>query len=105
MKLARFALLGALTGAMALTLTAQAQPPTGPGSGPNVQYRPWPGGGPGPYGPYAAPRYAARNPYARELNALAVKDPAKHDECFNQANEKNLRRDARWKFMVECMKK
>ena len=65
----------------------------------------WPGGGPGPYGPYGAPRYAAANPYAKELNALAVKDPAKHETCFNQANEKNLRREARWKFMVECMKK
>jgi len=65
----------------------------------------WPGGGPGPYGPYGAARYAAANPYAKELNELAVKDPAKHETCFNQANEKNLRREARWKFMVECMKK
>jgi hypothetical protein len=65
----------------------------------------WPGGGPGPYGPYAARMYGAGNPYARELNALAVKDPAKHDTCFTQANEKNLRRDARWKFMIDCMKK
>ena len=65
----------------------------------------WPGGGPGPYGPYAAPMYGAGNPYAAELNALAIKDPAKHEACFTQANEKNLRRDVRWKFMVECMKK
>lgn len=28
-----------------------------------------------------------------------------HDACFTQANEKNLRRQARWKFMLECMKK
>jgi hypothetical protein len=49
--------------------------------------------------------YRSANPYASELNALAVKDPAKHDTCFNEANAKNLRRDARWKFMVECMKK
>lgn len=70
-----------------------------------TQAQQWPGGGPGPYGPHAAQRYAAGNPYARELNALAVKDPAKHDACFTQANEKNLRRQARWKFMLECMKK
>jgi hypothetical protein len=77
--------------ALALPFAAQAQQ--------------WPGGGPGPYGPYAAPMYRSGNPYAAELNALAVKDPAKHDTCFNEANAKNLRRDARWKFMVECMKK
>lgn len=65
----------------------------------------WPGGGPGPYGPYGAARYAARNPYASQLNELAIKDPAKHEACFKEANEKNLRREARWKFMVECMKK
>ena len=70
-----------------------------------AQAQGWPGGGPGPYGPYAAPMYRSANPYASELNALAVKDPAKHDTCFNEANAKNLRRDARWKFMVECMKK
>lgn len=77
--------------APALPMTAQAQQ--------------WPGGGPGPYGPYAAPMYRSGNPYAAELNALAVKDPARHDACFNEANAKNLRRDARWRFMVECMKK
>lgn len=65
----------------------------------------WPEGGPGPYGPYGSARYAAGNPYAKELNELAVKDPAKHETCFDQANKKNLRREARWKFMVECMKK
>lgn len=70
-----------------------------------AQPQQWPGGGPGPYGPYAAQRYAVGNPYARELNALAIKDPAKHEACFTQANEKNLRREARWKFMLECMKK
>ena len=63
------------------------------------------GGGPGPYSPYAAAPYAAGNPYAQELNELAIKNPEKHDACFKEANEKNLRRDARWKFMVECMKK
>lgn len=65
----------------------------------------WPGGGPGPYGPYGAGRYAAGNPYATQLNELAIKDPAKHETCFKEANEKNLRREARWKFMVQCMKK
>jgi hypothetical protein len=105
MKLARLTSIGALGAAMALSLAAQAQQPMGAGPGPNAEYRQWPGGGPGPYGPYAAPRYAAGNPYARELNELAVKDPEKHDACFTQANEKNLRRDARWKFMLECMKK
>ena len=70
-----------------------------------AQAQRWPDGGPGPYGPYAAPMYRSGNPYAAELNALAVKDPAKHDACFNEANAKNLRRDARWKFMVECMKR
>lgn len=70
-----------------------------------AQAQQWPGGGPGPYGPYAAPMYRSGNPYAAELNALAVKDPSRHDACFNEANAKNLRRDARWRFMVECMKK
>jgi hypothetical protein len=55
------------------------------------------------YGLYGTARYAARDPYAKELNELAVKAPAKHETCFNQANEKNFRREAR--FMVECMKK
>ena len=85
------ALMVAVGAAVALPLVAQAQQ--------------WPGRGPGPYSPYAAKSYAAGNPYARELNELAVKDPAKHEACFTQANEKNLRREARWKFMVECMKK
>lgn len=67
--------------------------------------QPWPGGGPGPYAPYAAGRYAVGNPYASQLNELAIKDPARHEACFKEANEKNLRRDARWKFMLECMKK
>ena len=97
----RYALLTALNAALALPYSVDAQP--GPGAGPYAGQ--WPGGGPGPYAPYAARRYAAPNPYAQELNELAVKDPAKHDACFAQANEKNLRRDARWKFMVECMKK
>lgn len=70
-----------------------------------AQAQQWPGGGPGPYGPYAAPMYRSGNSYAAELNALAVKDPAKHDRCFTEANSKNLRRDARWRFMVECMKR
>ena len=87
-QLARTTLLGAV---LTLPFVAQAQV--------------WPGGGPGPYGPNAAPMYGAANPYAAELNALAIKDPAKHEACFTQANEKNLRRDARWKFMIECMKK
>jgi len=81
---------------LVLPLLAQAQP----GYGGN-----WPGGGPGPYSPYGAGPYAAGNPYAQELNELAVKNPEKHDACYKQANEKNLRRDARWKFMIECMKK
>lgn len=85
------ALLAVIAAMVVLPLVAQAQQ--------------WPGRGPGPYSPYAAKSYAAGNPYARELNELAVKDPAKHDACFAQANEKNLRREARWKFMVECMKK
>jgi hypothetical protein len=97
MTFGKAALAAVLAAAFSLPFAAQAQQP-GP------QYRQWPGGGPGPYGPYATPRYAAGNPYARELNDLAVKDPAKHDECFTQANDKNLRRDARWKFMIECMK-
>lgn len=65
----------------------------------------WPGGGPGPYAPYAAGRYAVGNPHASQLNELAINDPARHEACFKEANEKNLRRDARWKFMLECMKK
>ncbi len=89
MKLKKLALTALLGAVVALPVVAQS----------------WPGGGPGPYGPYAAPQYGARNPYAAELNALAVKDPAKHEACFNEANDKNLRRDARWKFMLECMKK
>lgn len=88
-----FALVGA---ALCMPVLAQAQPGYG---------RAWPGGGPGPYSPYGAGPYAAGNPYAPQLNELAVKYPEKHDACFNEANEKNLRRDARWKFMVDCMKK
>ena len=89
-------LLALLAATVSLPLLVQAQPGYG---------RNWPGGGPGPYSPYAAAPYAAGNPYAQELNELAVKNPEKHDACFKEANEKNLRRDARWKFMVECMKK
>lgn len=82
--------------AATLSLPALAQPGAG---------RAWPGGGPGPYSPYGAGPYAAGNPYARELNELAVKNPDRHDACFEEANAKNLRREARWKFMLECMKK
>ena len=91
MKVGKLAVIAAFGAALALPLVAQAQQ--------------WPGRGPGPYSPYGAGPYGAGNPYAQQLNELAVKDPAKHEACFNQANEKNLRRDARWKFMVECMKK
>lgn len=87
------ALLGA---AMTLPSLAMAQP----GYGPN-----WPGGGAGPYSPYGAGPYRANNPYALELNELAVKNPEKHDACYQQAEEKKLYQDARWKFMIECMKK
>jgi|UniRef100_UPI0040482E06 hypothetical protein len=59
-----------------------------------------PGKGPGPYAPNGA-----GNPYAQQLNELAAKDPVKHDGCYTQANEKNLRHEPRWKFMLECMKK
>lgn len=79
-----------------LSLPALAQP--GPGQA-------WPGGGQGPYSPYGAGAYGAGNPHARELNELAVKNPDKHEACFNEANAKNLRREARWRFMLECMKK
>ena len=92
-KTVLIALLGAT---VSLPLLAQAQAGYG---------RAWPGGGPGPYSPYGGGRYAAGNPYARELNQLAVKNPQKHDACYNEANGKNLRREARWKFMIECMKK
>jgi len=34
-----------------------------------------------------------------------VANPAKHDACFAEANAKNLVRDARWTFMLDCMKK
>jgi ABC-type sugar transport system substrate-binding protein len=91
MTLTRHALVIVLGAALALPFAAEAQQ--------------WPGKGPGPYSPYGAGQYGAGNPYARQLNELAVKDPAKHDACFTQANEKNLRREARWKFMLECMKK
>jgi len=87
------ALLGTI---LLLPLLAQAEPGYG---------RNWPGGGPGPYSPYGAGPYAAGNPYAQELNDLSVKNPEKHDTCYTQANEKNLRQEARWKFMIECMKK
>ena len=89
-------LLALLAATVSMPLLVQAQPGYG---------RNWPGGGPGPYSPYGAAPYAAGNPYAQELNELAVKNPEKHDACFKEANEKNLRRDARWKFMIECMKK
>ncbi|OGA47923.1 MAG: hypothetical protein A3F74_22645 [Betaproteobacteria bacterium RIFCSPLOWO2_12_FULL_62_58] len=87
-QVTRVAVLGA---AIALSFAAGAQQ--------------WPGRGPGPYAPYGAGQYGAGNPYAKQLNELAVKDPAKHDACFAQANDKNLRREARWKFMIDCMKK
>jgi ABC-type sugar transport system substrate-binding protein len=87
------ALGAALLLTASLPIAAMAQPGLG-----------WPGGGPGPYSPYAAGQYGAGNPYAQELNDLAVKNPAKHDACFDQANQKSLRRDARWKFMIGCMK-
>lgn len=74
-----------------------------------VLAQPWPSGGPGPYAPSAAAsaagRYAVGNPYARQLNELAVRDPIKHEVCLKEANERNLRREARWKFMIDCMKK
>ena len=85
------ALIAVLGAAIALPFVAEAQQ--------------WPGRGPGPYSPYGAGAYGAGNPYAKQLNELAVKDPAKHDACFAQANDKNLRREARWKFMIDCMKK
>jgi len=91
MKFTKLTLVALLGAAVALPFIAEGQQ--------------WPRGGPGPYAPYGAPSYRDGNPYAQELNTLAVKDPAKHDACFAQANEKNLRRDARWKFMIECMKK
>ena len=106
MAIRKNTLIATLALAILLPLAAEGQP--GPGAGPGPGMGPcanWPGGGPGPYSPFAAGRYGAGNPYARDLNALAVKDPAKHDACFTQANEKNLRRDARWKFMIDCMKK
>ena len=65
----------------------------------------WPGRGPGPYAPNGAGQYGAGNPYASQLNELAIKDMAKHEVCYTQANEKNLRQEPRWKFMLECMKK
>ena len=64
-----------------------------------------PGKGPGSYTSNSAGQYGAGNPYAQQLNELAVKDPVKHDGCYTQANEKNLRHEPRWKFMLECMKK
>ncbi len=70
-----------------------------------VQAQQWPGKGPGPYAPNSTGQYGAGNPYAQQLNELAVKDPVKHDGCQTQANEKNLRHEPRWKFMIECMKK
>ena len=91
MKFRKQALAAVLGVAITLPFIAQAQQ--------------WPGRGPGPYSPYGAGMYGAGNPYAKELNELAVKDPAKHDACFKQANGKNLYREARWKFMIECMKK
>ena len=87
-------LIAVLGATMSLPLLAQAQ-----------VGRNWPGGGPGPYSPYGAGRYGVGNPYAQQLNELAIKNPEKHDACYTQANEKNLRQEARWKFMVECMKK
>ena len=64
-----------------------------------------PGKGPGPNTSNSAGQYGVGNPYAQQLNELAVKDPVKHDGCYTQANEKNLRHEPRWKFMLECMKK
>jgi hypothetical protein len=71
----------------------------------SVSAQPLLGGGGGPYGPGARGAYAVRNPYAQELNVLALKNPAKHDACMTQANQKRLFRDTRWRFMIDCMKK
>jgi hypothetical protein len=90
MTLRNGTVVAALVAAISLPFVAQAQ---------------WPQRGPGPYAPYGAGQYGAGNPYAQQLNELAVKDPAKHDACYQQANEKNLRQEARWKFMIDCMKK
>jgi hypothetical protein len=62
------------------------------------------GGRGGPYGPGSRGAYAAGNPYARELNLLALENPTKHDACMLQADQRRLFRDARWKFMIDCMK-
>jgi hypothetical protein len=70
-----------------------------------AQAQQWSGKGPGPYAPNGAGQYGAANPYAQQLNELAVKDPVKHEGCYTQANEKNLRQESRWKFMLDCMKK
>lgn len=91
MKFRQLTIIAVLGAAIAVPFEAEAQQ--------------WPGRGPGPYSPYGAGSYGAGSPYATELNELAVKDPAKHDACFTEANQKNLRREARWKFMIECMKK
>ena len=69
-----------------------------------AQAQHWPAKGPEPYAPNRAGQYGAGNPYAQQLNELAVKDPVKHEGCYTQANEKNLRQESRWKFMLECMK-
>jgi hypothetical protein len=37
-------------------------------------------------------------------NYAVTEVEAPHDACFKQANEKNLRQEARWKFMIDCMK-
>jgi hypothetical protein len=62
------------------------------------------GGRGGPYGPGARGAYAVRNPYAQELNVLALRNPAKHDACMTQANQRGLFRDRRWRFMIDCMR-
>jgi len=89
-------LLLALLGAtLSLPLLVQAQPGQGA----------WPGGGPGPYSPWGAGNYGASNPYATELNELATRNPEKHDACYKQADAKNLYREERWTFMLDCLKK
>ena len=91
MKLGTYVLRSVLVALVTLPLLAAAQQ--------------WPGRGPGPYAPYGAGQYGAGNPYAQQLNELAIKDSIKHDACYAEANDKNLRQEPRWKFMLECMKK
>lgn len=93
MRTRELALITLLSAPMLLPALAQAQ------------LRPdWPGGGPGPYSPYASRPYRVGNPYAGELTNSPSRIPKSTMPVIRRRTRRSsIYRDARWKFMIECM--